>query len=361
MQRKIKRAEIDHLLYRLPGAVGGSGVSAVDVYVVELECSDGSSGWGFSYGLRGGAPAVRAAAADMLDRFVLGHAADAPAATWRQMNAALNRIGRGAYYVAMAAVDLALWDLHAKQRKITLAEALGGRPRAVPVYGSGGYTATQSPDSAAEMAATQAKAGFPLVKLRLAGDRNDIARIKAVRAALPDGVDIAADANEKCDLARAQWLAKICADHDLLWLEEPLPAQDLAGYAALARNAPVSIALGEHLQGVGECMPFLEAHACAVVQPDLAAIGGISESLRLCHVAEAFGIGAAPHFLPALFVHVAAAAPNVTWLEDFPLLEPLFDISVKIDNQRRMAPGDRPGHGLKLRDDARKEYRVTRA
>jgi L-alanine-DL-glutamate epimerase-like enolase superfamily enzyme len=361
MQRKIKRAEIDHLLYRLPGAVGGSGVSAVDVYVVELECGDGSSGWGFSYGLRGGAPAVRAAAADLLDRFVLGHAAEAPAATWRQMNAALNRIGRGAHYAAMAAIDLALWDLHAKQRKITLAEALGGRPRAVPVYGSGGYTANQAPEAAAEMAATQAKAGFPLVKLRVAGDRNDIERVKAVRAALPNGVDIAADANEKCDLARAQWLARLCADHGLLWLEEPLPAQDLAGYAALARNAPVAIALGEHLQGLSECMPYFEARACAVVQPDLAAVGGISETLRLCHVAEAFGIGAAPHFLPALFVHVAAAAPGVTWLEDFPLLEPLFDIAVKIDHQRRMAPGERPGHGLALRDDARKEYRVTRA
>lgn len=50
MQRKIKRAEIDHLLYRLPGTVGGSGVSAVDIYLVDLECADGSSGWGFSYG-----------------------------------------------------------------------------------------------------------------------------------------------------------------------------------------------------------------------------------------------------------------------------------------------------------------------
>jgi L-alanine-DL-glutamate epimerase-like enolase superfamily enzyme len=361
MQRRIKRAEIDHLLYRLPGAVGGSGVSAVDVYLVDLECSDGSAGWGFSYGLKGGAPAVRAAAADLLDRFVLGHSADAPAATWRQMNGALNRIGRGAHYQAIAAIDLALWDLHAKQRKLTLAEALGGRPRAVPVYGSGGYTANQSPEGAAEMAATQAHAGFPLVKLRVGGDRNDIERIKAVRAALPDGVDIAVDANEKCDLARAQWLAKVCADHNLLWLEEPLPAHDLAGYAALARTAPVAIALGEHLQGVGECMPFFEARACAVVQPDHAAMGGISEALRLCHVAEAFGIGAAPHFLPALFVHLAAAAPNVTWLEDFPLLEPLFDIAVKIDNQRRMAPGDRPGHGLKLSEDARQEYRVKRA
>lgn len=361
MTAKIKRAELDHLLYRLPGAVGGSGVSAVDVYVVELDCADGTSGWGFSYGLRGGASAVRAAAADLVDRFALGHTADAPAATWRQMNASLNRLGRGAHYVAMAAIDMALWDLHAKQRKIGLGEALGGRPRAVPVYGSGGYTANQTPDSAAAMAMTQAKAGFPLVKLRLAGDRHDIARIDAVRGALPDGVDIAADANEKCDLARAQWLAKICADRGLVWLEEPLPSYDYAAYAALARSSPVALATGEHLQGVAECMPLFEARACAIIQPDLAAIGGISESLRVCQVAEAFGIGAAPHFLPALFVHLAAAAPNVTWLEDFPLLEPLFDIDVKIDERRRMSPGSRPGHGLMLREDARKEYRVTRA
>lgn len=361
MHSRIKRAEIDHLLYRLPGAVGGSGVSAVDVYLVELECAGGTAGWGFSYGLRGGAPAVRAAAADLIDRFVLGHSADAPAVTWRQMNAALNRIGRGAHFSAIAAVDLALWDLHAKQRKITLAEALGGQPRAVPVYGSGGYTANQSPDAAAEMAETQAKAGFPLVKLRVGGDRHDIDRIKAVREALPNGVDIAADANEKCDLARARWLAKVAADHNLLWLEEPLPAHDYAAYAALARTAPVALAMGEHLQGVAECMPHFQAGACAIVQPDHAAMGGISESLRLCRVAEAFGIGAAPHFLPALFVHLAAAAPNVAWLEDFPLLEPLFDIAVRIDNQRRMAPGDRPGHGLRLREDARREYRVTRA
>jgi L-alanine-DL-glutamate epimerase-like enolase superfamily enzyme len=251
--------------------------------------------------------------------------------------------------------------LNARQRKITLAEALGGKPRAVPVYGSGGYTSNQSPEAAAEMAVTQAQAGFPLVKIRVNGDRHDIARIKAVREALPDGVDIAADANEKCDLARAQWLAKLCGDHGLVWLEEPLPARDYGGYAALARTSPVALAGGEHLQGVPECMPLLETRSVSVFQPDLAAMGGISESLRACHVAEAFGMTAAPHFLPSLFVHLAAAAPNVAWLEDFPLLEPLFDISVKLDNQRRMMPGDRLGHGLRLREGARQEYRVQRA
>ncbi len=361
MHSKIVRAEIEHLLYRLPGAVGGSGVTAVDVFVIDLNCADGSTGWGFSYALKGGAMAVRGAAAELLDRFVLRHTAAAPASTWRLMHGALNRLGRGAHYVALAAIDMALWDLNAKQRKMTLAAALGGVPRPVPVYGSGGYTPAQAPDEAAEMAHTQGAAGFPLVKLRLAGDRRDIERIKAVRHALPEFVDIAADANEKCDLARAQWLARVCADHGLVWLEEPLPAMDYAAHAALARSAPIAIAAGEHLQGVAECMPLFESRSCAIIQPDLSAMGGISECLRTSLVAEAFGIAAAPHFLPALFVHLAAAAPSVIWLEDFPLLEPLFDIDVRLDERRRMSPGERPGHGFVLTDAARREYQVKRA
>ena len=72
-------------------------------------------------------------------------------------------------------------------------------------------------------------------------------------------------------------------------------------------------------------------------------------------------VGLAALATACLGATLAAAAPNVTWLEDFPLLEPLFDIDVKIDERRRMSPGSRPGHGLMLREDARKEYRVTRA
>ncbi len=361
MHSKIERAQIEHLLYRLPSAVGGSGVTAVDVLVVDLTCADGTTGWGFYYGLKGGAMAVRGAAAELLDRFVLRHTAEAPAATWRQMHASLNRLGRGAHYTALAAIDMALWDVHSKQRKVTLAVALGGTPRPVQVYGSGGYTTVQSPEESAEMANAQGIAGFPLVKLRLGGDRRDIARIKPVRDALPETVDIAADANEKCDLARAQWLAQVCADYGLVWLEEPLPAMDYAAHAALARAAPIAIAVGEHLQGVAECMPLFESRACAILQPDLSAMGGITECLRASLVAEAFGVSSAPHFLPALFVHLAAAAPNVTWLEDFPLLEPLFDIDVRIDERRRMLPGHRPGHGFILTDAARREYRVKQA
>ena len=299
-----------------------------------------------------------AAARDLLDKAILGQSAEAPSALWRRMAATLNRLGRGAHYLAVAAIDLAVWDLHAKQRGLPLGIALGGVPGSFPVYGSGGYTSNQAPEDAARQAKAHAEAGFKAVKLRLAGDRSDIARLAAVRDALPASVDLMADANEKCDLARAQWLAGVCADVGALWLEEPLPAGQVEAHMALARTSPVPIASGEHWQGAVEARPFIAGGACAVVQPDLAAIGGITECLRVAQLAEQFGVGVAPHFLPALFVHLAAAAPNVTWLEDFPLLEPLFTTAAVTDKNGRMALPATPGHGLAWAEGARETYAV---
>lgn len=359
MTSEIVRGSAQFLLFPLAKATGGSGVTSVEVVAVDLESRDGATGTGFTYCLKGGGAVVLAAARDLLEQTIIGQRADAPPALWRRMVATLNRLGRGAHYLAIAAIDLAAWDLHANQRGVPLGIALGGSAGSFPVYGSGGYTANQAPEDAARQAKTHAEAGFKAVKLRLAGDRGDIARLRAVRDALPASADLMADANEKCDLARAQWLAGVCADVGALWLEEPMPAGNVEAHLALARTSSVPIASGEHWQGTAEAKPFIAGGACAVVQPDLAAIGGITECLRVAQLAEQFGVSVAPHFLPALFVHLAAAAPNVTWLEDFPLLEPLFTTAAVTDRNGRMALPATPGHGLAWADGARQRYAVT--
>ena len=183
-----------------------------------------------------------------------------------------------------------------------------------------------------------------------------MSRMKAVAEAVPDHMRLMGDVNEKCDLAGARWLANACGAFNLLWLEEPLPAGDVAGYAALAAVSPVPIATGEHHQGLVELGPFFEARSCAVVQPDLAMIGGLTEALRVAIIAEHYGVTVAPHFLPALFVHLAAAAPAVRWLEHFPLLEPLFANPVEMDERGEMAPPEGPGHGLVWAEGARDDF-----
>jgi L-alanine-DL-glutamate epimerase-like enolase superfamily enzyme len=356
---RFARASAELWRYPLAGPTGGSGITAVDVIVVEIADADGRTGLGFSYVLGGGGAVVRGHAAELLDRFVAGQPAIPPQALWRRMAGSLNRLGRGVGYLAIAAIDVAAWDLHAKALGVPLAVALGGVPRAVPVYGSGGFGPTQDPEDAIVRALAYAERGCKAVKLRVAGNTDDIARIGAVADQLPPDVDIMIDANEKCDLAHAQWLANACPNLGVLWLEEPLPASDVGAYRTLARNCPVAIATGEHLQGAVEFLPYLEARVPAVVQPDLAMVGGITEALRIAHLAEHFGVAVSPHFLPALFVHVAAAAPSIKWLEDFPLLEPLFEGLPEFGPDGLLSPLPTPGHGMRFAAGARERYRAA--
>jgi L-alanine-DL-glutamate epimerase-like enolase superfamily enzyme len=344
--------------YKFDSPMGGSMLTSVDVIVVTLADRDGATGLGFSYVIGGGGEAVVGMARSLLARFVKDQEIAAPAALWRKMAASLNRVGRGVGYLALCAIDIAAWDLHARQRNLPLGVALGGEPRVMPVYTSGGFGAFISPEEAVEKAHAALAKGTRGIKIRVAGVHADLARMAAVRAMLPEGVHLMADANERCDLLRARWLAAACADHGMLWLEEPLPSYDYAGFAQLARNAPVAIATGEHLQGAAEFYPLLEAKALAVAQPDPAMMGGITEILRFCAIAEAAGVVVAPHFNPALFIHVAAAAPQIKWLEDFPVMEHMFAAWPEWDKNGDMAMPTGPGHGIAFQPDARAKYLV---
>jgi L-alanine-DL-glutamate epimerase-like enolase superfamily enzyme len=343
--------------YRLAKPVGGSGVASVDVLVVTLTDAAGQSGLGFSYVLGGRDDVPLAAARGMLERFVAGRAPAHPEARWREIAASFNRTGGGPYATALAALDVAAWDLYAKTLGVPLGVAMGGAARAVPVYGSGFFYPGQDPEEAAAVAVDYVRRGVQAVKPRAAGDKRDTALLAAVARAA--GVPLMVDANEKCTPVSAARLLRAAAEVDALFVEEPLPAYDLAAYRTLARAAPVPLATGEHLRSAAEAAPFLSEGLCAVIQPDLAAMGGLTPCLRLARFAEACNVEVAPHFLPGLFVHVAAAAPNVTWLEDFPLLEPLFAGLPVMTAGGMMAPAEVPGHGLTPADGAREAYRLS--
>ena len=347
--------QVSLLKFALDKPVGGSGVASVDVVVVDLTDAEGRAGMGFTYTLGIGGTAIFAAARELIEQFVIGKPLAPPQAMWRRLSKGMNRIGRGAHGAALAAVDVALWDLHAKSLGVPLAVALGGEPRAVPVYGSGGFKPDGDVGAALKTAEDYLARGVKALKPRLSGGPGDAAVLKALRDRYPD-VALMADLNEKGDALSAARTMAICADHGVLWLEEPLPAADLSGFARLASRGGVPIAAGEHLQGLEQFTHLIAAGQIAVAQPDLAMIGGVTPSLLLAGVAEAHGVVVAPHFLPNLFVHLAAAAPNLTWLEDFPLLEPLFGDPPCFDAKGNLAPGAAPGHGLVLAEGAQERF-----
>ncbi len=357
---RIERLDLQMLRYRLDKPVGGSGVASVDVLVADAVVSGGNgggTGLGMSYVLSGsGAPAL-VAGRDLAAR-LRGQPLHHPEAAWRSLAATFNRTRRGPNFVALAAIDVALWDAFARAQAAPLGVAMGGTPgRHVPVYGSGGFSPAHSPEQAAGVARAHAAAGFRGVKPRVSGARADEAMLRAVRDALPAHCELMFDANEKSGATSAPRLLAMARELGALFVEEPLPADDIAGHRALARAFPGLVATGEHLQGLAESLPFLSERLCGLFQPDLAAMGGLTECLRVARIAEAFGIEVSPHFLPGLFVHLAAAAPNVTWLEDFPLLEPLFAGWPAMENGT-LAMRDTPGHGLSLAPGARERYAV---
>jgi L-alanine-DL-glutamate epimerase-like enolase superfamily enzyme len=352
----ITHAGIRHLRIRFDKPVGGSGVAMVDVVAATLADSDGAEGLGFSYVIGGGGEVPAAIASSLAGRFLTGRPVPAPRIAWRRMAASFNRSGPGPNLVALAALDVALWDLVARRAGVPLAIAMGGEPRALPVYASGGFRPGERPGAAAEAAVRAAGRGYRGVKPRVNAERADEKLIERVAGILPPGVELMLDANEKGDLLRAPRLLAAAAAHGALFVEEPLPGHLLPAWRSLRTAAPVALAGGEHLQTVQSMLPFLTEGLLGIVQPDLAMMGGLTPCLTVAELAEAQGIAVSPHFLPGLFVHLAAAAPAVTWLEDLPLIEPVFQGWPEMGRDGLLVPRATPGHGLALAEDAARRF-----
>jgi L-alanine-DL-glutamate epimerase-like enolase superfamily enzyme len=343
-----RRAETSLIHFELPRPVGGSGVNRVDVIVVEIEDGEGIVGLGFSYVLGGDGGLAARAADNILQMFVTGHAIIPPRALWKRIVESFNRSGLGPNIIGLAAIDTACWDLEAKRRGLPLGVALGGQLRQVPVYASGNYSATQSPGEAAEVTLAHRSRGFQWVKPRVSGAPTDAELISAVRRAVGNQIGIMVDANEKCDLISAKRLLSVAEEFGLLFVEEPLPARALHGLTSLKQSSRVPLALGEHIQEGSLLTSLMSQGIADVIQPDLAMIGGITPVYDLALIAEGLDIAVSPHFLPGLFVHVAAAVNSIRWVEDFPLLEPLFDGWPVMSHDSTMGPSKMSGHGLVL-------------
>jgi len=358
MNKKIEHVNSELLRYRLDKPVGGSGVASVDVIVVDIELSAGSKGMGFSYVLGDSGEVTLAATRDLIERFVKDQPLEHPEKMVSRIRESFNRLGRGPLYIAMAAIDVAIWDVYAKDLGVSVGSAMGGQARTIPVYGSGGFNAKQSMDEVVSVTSDYLERGVTAIKPRVSGRPEDEKIILAVSDLVDEKAFVMVDANEKCTIEQAKWLCGIAQDAGVLFVEEPLGAYDLNGYRLLKENYSNLVATGEHLQGIFEAQLFIEDDNCAVFQPDLAMMGGLTECLRVAKLAEAMGVNIAPHFLPSIFIHLAAAAPNVTWLEDFPLLEPLFGNPQCFQSNGMLTLPETAGLGFNLDEAARSEFLI---
>lgn len=314
---------------------------------VEIE-TDEAVGIGYAYTIGTGGRAVLELLRNDLVPLLRGEDAGQIEAIWQKLFWATHGTAVGAITsLALAAVDIALWDHRGKSLGQPLWRLAGGARRSVPLYDTeGGWLHLSTEELVAGALASQ-RQGWPGVKLKVGRPRpeEDLERLRAVREAVGVGMDIMIDANQSMTYAEAKRRAHLFEPLDLFWFEEPLPAEDLSGHVQLAASTSIPIAVGESIYSPSHFREYLAAGAAGIIQPDAARIGGITPWLKVAHLAETFNIKVAPHFLMELHVSLAAAVPNALYLEHIPQLRSITKREIEIVNGEAVAP-ETPGVGI---------------
>ncbi|MFD7729315.1 enolase C-terminal domain-like protein [Kitasatospora phosalacinea] len=331
--------------------------------LVLVEAGSGPvTGLGWTYG----APAAAGLVREQLGPVVLGRDALDTAGAHEAMRRALRNTGRpglGSY--ALSAVDLALWDLAARLLDVPLVGLLGGRPRPVAVYGSGGFTTYPDRVLERQLRGWVEEQGIPRVKIKIGeswGGRpeRDLERIAAARAAIGPGAALYVDADGAFTAKRAVRLAAAFADDGVTWFEEPVSSDDPAALAAVRAAVAPDVAAG----GYGDDPRYFARLAPAVdcLQADATRCGGPTGFLRAAAVAEASGVQLSAHRSPHAHAHAAAARAatvrHLEWFHDHVRVESLLFDGTLDPSGGTVTPGadGAPGHGLTLAEGRAAPY-----
>lgn len=328
-------------------------MTEVAMLFAEITTAEGHSGIGFSYSKRGGGPAQYAHAKEIAEA-ALGEDPNDIAKLYTKLLWAGASVGRsGLATQALAAIDIALYDLKSKRADLPLAKFLGSHRDSVRTYNTSGGFLNASIDEVKERASKSLDDGIGGIKIKvgLPDSAEDIRRVSAVREHIGDA-PLMVDANQQWDRATALRMGRTLDELGLVWIEEPLDAYDVEGHARLTRTLDTPIATGEMLSSVAEHRNLIDARACDIVQPDAPRVGGITQFMRLLTLADEAALDIAPHFAMEIHLHLAACYPRETWVEHFDWLDPLFNERLETRDGCMLVP-DRPGLGITLSDQAR--------
>ena len=336
-------------------------LTEVSLLFAEVTTRDGHAGLGFSYSKRAGGRGQFEHAKEVADNLIGEDPSDI-ARLWDKLVWAGASVGRsGLATQAIAAFDVALWDLKARRAGLPLAKLLGAHRDAVPCYNtSGGFLSSPLPEVLANVEALLDR-GIGGIKIKVGQPdvAADVERVRAVHRLIDGRAALMVDANQQWDRVTAQRFGRLVEPLNLTWIEEPLDAYDAEGHAARAALLDTPIASGEMLTSVAEHAELIRLRSVDFIQPDAPRVGGITQMLKIMALADHARLRMAPHFAMELHLHLAAAYPHGPWVEHFEWLEPLFDERQTLEGGC-MTLSARPGLGLTLSEQARR-WTVQRA
>lgn len=347
----VESARVSHVAYPLKRTFRSGIHDITHIFSVLVELNAGhSTGIGYAFAFhQADSEGIYSLAKDFAEA-VLGRKASEVRTEWARHWARINFAGHGGLPVmAVAAVDMALWDLHAQIAELPLYALLGTSASDWPVYASGGSLELGT-EQLVEEAILVRERGFEAFKCRVgsASLADDVSRVGAVREAVGDKFTLMVDANQAWSRIDASRACSELAQFNLAWVEEPLLAEDVYGLARLRARVDVPIAAGETAYGVSGMMELIRADAVDILQPDMMRCGGITSFLSVASVATAHHITVMPHLYSETAVHLMGLLPDRAMIEYLPgWFDHLFG-SPAI-RSGRLHPGETYGLGLRAR------------
>jgi L-alanine-DL-glutamate epimerase-like enolase superfamily enzyme len=363
----MKITGIDAAIVNLPadeplaGAVVRPGATRPTV-LLDVQTDSGLQGIGFTFLGAGLTPALLRAV-EGLGEMCLGLDPLSITAVRKKLETAAGGAGpAGVFTLALAAIDMALWDIKGKALGLPLWKLLGGSGEPVPTYASGAMMRELPLDAAVTAAGRLLDGGFREMKMQLAlpGESSpaaEVERARLVREQVGPDVRLMCDINQRWRVDQAIAIGRRLEEVGLFWLEDIVAHDDVAGMARVASALTTPLAAGEYVYGLSPFRSMLEAGSVGIVMIDPFRAGGITQWLKIAALAEAFNLPVVSHLAPEVQVHLVGAIPNGLTVEYMPWSIRLFEEVPRPDHGMLAMPED-PGLGLRVDRDAVRRFRA---
>lgn len=341
-----------------PESDGTLAWDGTTMILVEVDAG-GHTGIGFTYGH----PCI----AQLIETTLVGQileqdALDIPACWWRMIYAIRNLGRPGICSMAIAAVDIALWDLKGKLLGQPLVKLIGGVRERIAAYGSGGFTSYSREQLEAQLG-DWARQGMHQVKMKIARHpHQDRERIEQARSAIGGSVELFVDANGGLSRKQALGWMPYLHDQGVTWFEEPVSSDDLEGLRLLRDrgSGDIAITAGEYGYHTPYFRQMLAAGAVDVMQADATRCSGITGICEVAALCEGFLIPLSTHTAPNIHAHAACAlnpVRHIEWFHDHVRIEQmLFDGALDVVEGSVQPDLTRPGLGLEFKHKDAERY-----
>ncbi len=361
----MKITTIESQIVRVPAdepLAGGPAVAGAtrDFVALTIRTDEGVEGIGISF-FGGALMGALKMAIDALGALTVGEDPLDIEAIVGKLRAAAGMSGPGGIFtLALAAIDIALWDIKGKVFNLPLSRLLGGYRQRVPTYASGALMRHFPLDAVAKAGAKLVEKGFRQMKTQLAlpGDTSadkEVERMRVLRDAIGPDIDLMCDINQRWDVRQAISIGSRVEQFNLFWLEDVTTHDDYAGLARVAEALATPVAGGEYVYGLAPFRHMLEARSVDIVMIDVLRSGGITGWMKIAGMAEAFNVPVVNHLCPEISVHLVAAIPHGLTVEYMPWSAKLFE-EVPQPVKGELTVPTKPGLGLKFDKAALKRY-----